>query len=168
MQVFRNGWFLFVCIALLIAANVSLYRAVFAPRSLEVSVLDVGEKGSAALVRTPDNMTILINAGPDASILRALGGALPLWQRRIDAVVLAGEKTALAGGLPDIERRYRVGAIVRAGDERVPYGASLMFDGARLTIVSPEAFVISYGTASFAVSSTTPAGVYVPEGNRPD
>lgn len=168
MQVFRNGWFLFVCIALLIAANVSLYRAIFAPHVLEASVLDVGEKGSAALVRTPGNMTVLINAGSDASILRALGGALPLWQRRIDAVILTGTKTALAGGLPDIERRYRAGAVMRVGDARVPYGASLVFGGVRVTTISPTVFSVSDGTFSLLISSTTPAGVYGPRGNRPD
>lgn len=165
MQVFRSGWFLFICIAMLIVANVSLYRAVFATRALEVSVLDVGEKGVAALlVRTPGNMTILVNAGSDASILRALGGALPLWQRRIDAIILTSAKAALAGGLPDIERRYRVGTVVRVGDERVPYGATLVFDSARLTIVSPETLIISCGATSLAISSTTPAGVYMSDG----
>lgn len=164
MQVFRNGWFLFICVAMLIVANMSLYRAVFATRVLEMYVLDAGEKGSATLLRTPGNMTVLINAGPNASILRALGSALPLWQRRIDAVVLAGTKTALASGLSDVERRYRVSTVVRAGDARVPYGAALVFDGARLTIVSPETFTISYGATSFAISSTTPAGVYISDG----
>lgn len=164
MQVFRNGWFLFICIVILAGVNMSVYRATLAPRTLEVSVLDVGEKGIAALVRTPDGRTVLVNAGPDAGVLRALGGALPLWQRRIDAVVLTGAKTALAGGLPDVERRYRVGTIVRAGDERVPYGAILVFVGVRLTIISSDAFIISYGATSLAISSTTPAGVYLSDG----
>lgn len=164
MQIFRSGWFLFICVVILAGVNMSVYRAALAPHALEVSVLDVGEKGSAALVRTPGNMTVLVNAGSDVSILRALGRALPLWQRRIDAVVLTGTKAALTGGLPDVERRYSIGAVVRTGDERIPYGASLVFNGARLTIISSEAFAISYGTTSLAISSTTPAGVYLSDG----
>lgn len=163
MHVFRSGWFLFICIAVLVAANVSLYRAMFAPRVLEVSVLNVG-KGSATLVRTPGGMTVLVNTGPDASILRALGTALSPWQRRIDAVVLTGTKASLVGGLPEVESRYRVSTVVRVGTTAVPYGASITFDGSRIEIISPEAFSISYGTTSLPISSTTPAGVYVSNG----
>jgi hypothetical protein len=64
-----------ICIAILIAANISIYRVIFAPRALEVSVLNVG-KGNATPMRTPSKMTILVNAGPDASILRALGAGV--------------------------------------------------------------------------------------------
>jgi hypothetical protein len=163
MQVFRSGWFLFICIAILVAANISIYRALLAPRALEVSVLNVG-KGSAALVRTPGNMLVLINTGPDASILRALGGALPPWRRRIDAVILSGTKASFAGGLPAVESRYRVSTVLRVGTTAVPYGASLVFDGARLTIISPETFTISYGATSLPISSTTSAGVYLSDG----
>lgn len=164
MQVSRRGWFLSVCVVILALANVSVYRAALAPRALKVSVLNVGEKGNATLVRTPGGRTVLVNTGQDAGVLRALGGALPLWQRRIDAIILTGTKATLAGGLSDVERHYRVGAIVRAGDSRVPYGAALVFDGARMTIISSVAFVISYGATSLAISSTTPAGVYLSDG----
>lgn len=163
MQVFRRGWFLFVCIAILIAANVSLYRVLFAPRALEVSVLDV-VKGNAVLVRTPGGMTVLVNVGPDASILRALGGALPPWRRRIDAVILTSTKASSVGGLPAVESRYRVSTIVRAGATAVPYGASLTFDSSRIEIISPDTFSISYGATVFSISSSTPTGIYVSDG----
>lgn len=159
--------YVFILLALA-GANMSVYRAALASRALEVSVLDVGERGNATLVRTPGNMTILVSAGPDASILRALGSALPLWQRRIDAIILTDTKAALGGGLSDIERRYRVGTVVRAGDERIPYGASLVFDGVRVTAISPAVFSVSDGTFSLLISSTTPAGVYDSGENRPD
>lgn len=166
MQILRNGWFLFLGLAILISANVSIYRATLAPRALEVIVLAAGKKGSAALVRTQSGMVILVNAGPDASILRALGDALPPWQRRLDAVVLTGAASALGGGLPDVERRYRVGSVIRAGDSRVPYGAVLAFDGVRVVAISPDIFSVSSGIFSLVISSTTPAGVYGSDGSR--
>ena len=52
--------------------------------------------------------TILVDTGPDAGILRALGLALPMWQRSIDAVILTGTKTSFVGGLPEVQDRYRV------------------------------------------------------------
>lgn len=164
MQVSRRSWWLSVCIVILAIANVSVYRAAQAPHAPEVSMLDVGEKGGAALIRAPNNTVILVNAGPDAGILRALGDALPPWQRRIDAVILTGGTSAIIGGLSAVESRYRVSARIRYGDTRIPYGAALAFSGVRVIAISPDVFSVSYGNASLHVSSTTPAGVYTPDG----
>ena len=71
-------WILFV---VLIFANAGIYRAIFAEHVLVVNVLEVG-KGDAVLVQTPTRKTILIDTGPDASILRALGSALPIGMMR--------------------------------------------------------------------------------------
>ncbi len=92
----------------LIAGNIGVYREIFAPEILKVSVLEVGEKGSAVLVRSPNGKIILIDTGPDASILRALGKELPPWQRKIDVVLLTSEKSSAAGGLPDVLSHYKV------------------------------------------------------------
>jgi len=94
-------------VVILLAANFFIYREILAPRVLEVTALEVG-KGDATLVQTSDKKTILIDTGPDASILRALGTALPPWQRTIDAVILTNAKKNFAGGLPDVLNRYKV------------------------------------------------------------
>ncbi len=147
------------------AANVFVYRAIVAPRILEVTVLEVGKKGSAVLVRSPRGATLLIDAGPDAGILRALGMALPIWQRHIDTVVLTSTKNSYVGGLPEVEGRYTVSKRMRIGDKTAPYGTSLTFDGSRIEIISPGAFSISYGATSLNISSSTPANTYVSDGN---
>jgi beta-lactamase superfamily II metal-dependent hydrolase len=143
---------------MLVAANIFFYRALFAPHVLTVSVLDVG-KGSAALVKSPAGKSLLIDAGPDASILRALGDTLPMWQRGIDAVILTGTKSAFVGGLPEVESRYRIGTITHIGDANSPYGSAFSFDSAHIEIISPGSFVVSYGGNSFKISSTTPKGI---------
>lgn len=155
-------WILF---ALLIVANVNVYRAIFAPPVLTISVLEVGPVGKesrATLVRSPNGKTLLIDAGPDASILRALGGALPMWQRKIDAVILTGLVARSTGGLPSLQSRYRVSKIVRVGNAITPYGSSFLFDTSRIEILAPSTFIISYGTSVFKISSSTPAGSYTP------
>ncbi|OGG65036.1 hypothetical protein A3C94_02205 [Candidatus Kaiserbacteria bacterium RIFCSPHIGHO2_02_FULL_55_17] len=157
--------FYVVLLLILIAANVSLYRTVLAPRALEISVLDVGEKGSAALMRAPNGKTILIDTGPDASILRALGAALPPWQRRIDTIILTGAKTSFVGGLPEVKGRYRVSKLIYIGDSSIPYGTRLTLASAvSLDIISPGTFTISYGVTSFKISSSTPKDVYFSNG----
>jgi beta-lactamase superfamily II metal-dependent hydrolase len=105
-------------IFILIVMNISVYQTIFAPQVLEVRTLDVGEKGSATLVRAPGGATILIDTGPDASILRALGTALLPWQRRIDVVILTGTKKASTGGLPDVLNRYDVAQQISITESR--------------------------------------------------
>jgi len=154
-------WFFFA--AILLVANFFIYRDILAPRVLTVSVLEVG-KGDATLVQTPSGKTILIDAGPDASILRALGVALPLWQRRIDGVILTSAKAGAIGGLPDVINRYRAPTPVRFGNANVPYGAHLVLGDVYVDVLAPGIFTVSYGAASLSVSSSTPKGVYTSDG----
>lgn len=150
---------------ILAAANVSLYQTLLAPDELTLSVLEAG-KGTAVLARTPSGATVLFDAGPDASILRALGEALPPWRRRIDAVVLTSDKKMSVGGLPDVESRYRPSVGIRVGGQAVPYGSPLVFDGVRVEVVSAGIISFSYGPASLLISSSTPKGDYVSDANR--
>ncbi len=146
-----------------IAGNISVYQAILAPQVLEVAVLEVG-KGNAVLVHTPHDKTILIDTGPDAGILRALGSMLPMWQRSIDAVILTGTKSSVAGGLPEVESRYDVVARMHVGDRAAPYGTSFMFDNARIEIIAPATLSISYGATTFDIFPSTPTGVYTSNG----
>lgn len=147
----------------LLIGNVKVYQAIFAPPVLEVTKFDVG-KGSAILVRSPSGKTLLIDTGSDASILRALGVTLPMWQRKIDVVILTSTKSSSVGGLPDVQRRYHISQIMRIGSKDIPYGIPLLFDGARIEIFFPEILSVFYGSTSLAISSSTPAGVYISDG----
>jgi beta-lactamase superfamily II metal-dependent hydrolase len=144
-------------LCVLIIANISIYQVLLAPHVLHVHVFEIG-KGRAALVRGPHGETILVDAGPDAGILRELGMVLPPWQRQIDAVILTSMKSAFAGGLPDVERRYRI-------TQRLSSGSRFSSNGVFIDIVSAGTFTIAYGSTAFSVSSTTPAGEYVSDGD---
>lgn len=178
--------FYIVLFFILIAWNISVYREIFAPRVLRITVLDVGEKGNATLVRDPSGAMLLIDTGPDASILRALGETLPEWRKSIDAVVLTSATAAAARGLPDVLSRYHVSALIRTDtpgsksmedtlaaaastesglhQSTVPYGTRLSLDSVRIDIISPVSLSISYGATSFKISSSTPKGVYISDG----
>ena len=124
-------------------------------------MLDVG-KGSALLVRTPHGKTVLINAGPDASILRALGTALPMWQRRLDAIILTSGSANLVGGLPAVMGRYHVSAM-----EKSPYGKRLSLGAVSidvLTTTKSPVVRLSYGATALTISTSTPKGVYISDG----
>ncbi|MBI4088912.1 hypothetical protein HY415_02345 [Candidatus Kaiserbacteria bacterium] len=162
-----SRWVYFLLLLGLVVGNMSVYRAIFAPPVLKVSVLEVGPPaggGSAVLVQSPNGRTVLVDTGPDASILRALGQALPPWERAIGAIVLTGTKKSFVGGLPEVQNRYRVGELLYIGDRTTPYGTPLALDGSEINVIAPGTFTISYGSTSFSISSSTPTGVYTSDG----
>ena len=152
-----------ILFVVLLIANISVYKIIFLPHVLTVSVLEVG-KGRAVLVKSPNNKTVLVDTGPDASILRALGENLPMWQRKIDVVILTSPAARFAGGLPSVQSRYSISKIVRIGDRTTPYGSSFVFGNSRIEILAPSSFAISYGVSVIEISSSTPAGVYISDG----
>lgn len=83
---------------------------------LEISVLDVGQ-GDAILLEAPDGQTMLIDGGPDRSVLRRLGEELPFWERRIDLMVLTHPHEDHLAGLNAVIDRYEVGAVMISGAE---------------------------------------------------
>ncbi len=137
-----------VLLLILVAANISLYRTLFASRALEVRALDVG-KGDATLVRMQNGATILIDIGPDASILRALGSALPPWQRKIDIVILTGTKKSVVGGLPDVLNRYTVSQqITLTESQRLSLDANTFIDIVLLKDTPSNIYLSHTGTTT--------------------
>lgn len=154
--------FLFCCIVFLLIANFLIYKAVFAPRVLTVSILEVG-KGDAVLIQTPNKKTLLVDAGLDASILRALGTVLPEWKRNIDVVALTSDKSISTGGLSEVTSHYKVSNIMKFGTI-IPYGIPLTTDSVQVNILAPNTLDISYGSSSLSISSSTPKSVYTSDG----
>lgn len=158
-----KNFYFFISFFILLVANFFIYQSLFAQRVLEISVLEVG-KGDATLVRTPNGKTLLIDTGPDASILRALGAALPFWQRRVDAVALTSDKAASVGGLQDVKNRYNLPTPIHFGTADMPYGTRLTLDSVQITILYANLLTISYGSTALLISSTTPKSVYISDG----
>jgi competence protein ComEC len=82
------------------------------PGTLTITFLDVGQ-GDAAVVRTPEGATVLIDAGPDeqqvASELAALG------VRRIDLAVATHAHADHLEGFPAVLSRFPVGMLIEPG-----------------------------------------------------
>ena len=143
----------------LVVINGYTYRAIVAPPVLEVRILEAG-KGAVTLIQHPDSGTLLVDTGSDASILRALGLSLPMWQRDIDVVILTSSDTLSTGGLRALEDRYVVRDIARFG-VAIPYGAEVRFDeNTYIKVSGPQRVVVSYGASVLSISSTTPSGAY--------
>ena len=96
---------------------VSLWLAVASGPAapLRISVLDVGQ-GDAILVEAADGSRLLVDGGADPDLLvRRLDERIPIWDRRIDLVVLTHPHEDHAGGLAGLVPRYRVGRIAETG-----------------------------------------------------
>ena len=78
---------------------------------LRIDFLDVGQ-GDAILVTSPSGIQMLIDAGKDRSVLRALGEVMDFSDRKIDVVVATHPDADHIGGFPDVFDRYDVDSVV--------------------------------------------------------
>ena len=78
---------------------------------LAVTFLDIGQ-GDSILIETPDGVQLLIDGGPDGTVLRRLAHELPLFDRTIDIILGTHPDKDHIGGLVDVLKRYKVGKII--------------------------------------------------------
>lgn len=95
---------------IVIGATSSQHAAVESRDYLRAWFFDVGQ-GDSILLDTPDGQQILIDAGPDSSILRELSKALPLRDKDLDLVISTHNDADHLSGLNDVLRHYKVGKI---------------------------------------------------------
>lgn len=132
--------------------------------TVALHVLDVGQ-GDAILLRS-GSADVLVDGGPDATVLQRLGALRPAWDRRIEVVVLTHpQQDHLAGFLPLLERE-QVGLLIlpriaaendlfRAFVESVlargipvrfaEIGQRISADGLTLTVLGPDAQALALG-----------------------
>jgi competence protein ComEC len=91
-----------------------------------VHFLDVGQ-GDAILIESPAGVEVLIDGGPNGSVLQGLSDALGFFDRDIDIVVATHPDQDHIGGLIDVLERYAVGAVVMT-ENRNDTNVSDMFD----------------------------------------
>lgn len=85
-----------------------------APPRLRVSVLDIGQ-GDSILVQGPTGVQMLVDGGPDQSVLRQLPKEMGLFDRSIDMVVETHPDKDHIAGLADVLDRYMVSYFMSPG-----------------------------------------------------
>ena len=100
-------------IAALVAINILIF-SIPAQAGFSVSFLDVGQ-GDAILIQGPTGVQVLVDGGPDPSVLRELGSMLPFFDRTIDAVVATHPDKDHIAGLVDVLERYEVATFIESG-----------------------------------------------------
>jgi len=106
-----------VCLSILVCLNVVAWvvvKSALADSNLEVVFFDIGQ-GDSIFIETPEGNQILVDGGPDSTILEKLGQELPFWDRYIDLIVLTHPEHDHIHGLIEVIKRYKIGGILTNG-----------------------------------------------------
>lgn len=79
--------------------------------ALTVYYFNVGQ-GDATFIKAPNGAQVLIDGGPDSTVLEKLGGAMPFFDRSLDVLVATHLDSDHITGLIDVLDRYEVATIV--------------------------------------------------------
>jgi len=96
-------------LAVLAALVFAVWSAAAKPveSGLYVRFLSVGQ-GDAELIQTPSHGNILIDGGPDSTVLTELDKFMPFYGRNIDAIVLTHPHADHVAGLVSVLSKYQV------------------------------------------------------------
>lgn len=107
-------------LVLLAGATLVVWSFVFSTTSeagedyLKVTVFDVGQ-GDAIFIETPGGRQILIDGGPDNTVLQRLGEEMPFYDRDIDLVILTHPDRDHISGIVEVLKRYEVRMVLDNG-----------------------------------------------------
>ncbi len=81
----------------------------FNDAKIHIVFCDVGQ-GDAILIKTSNNKYILVDGGPDRSVINCLSKHMPFWNRKIDLMLLTHPHADHFFGMFYVLERYQVGA----------------------------------------------------------
>jgi competence protein ComEC len=106
----KNKYYPYIFISILFVLNIFIWSFNFSLPSkgiLKVYFLDIGQ-GDSILVVAPNNHKILIDGGPDTSVLGELGKVMGFFDRHIDIILATHPDQDHIAGLPLVLGRYKV------------------------------------------------------------
>lgn len=84
------------------------------PQPLEVIFFDIGQ-GDAIFIETPKGQQILIDGGPDSTILEKLSREMPFYDRTLDLIILTHPEQDHLAGLLEVLKSYKIDNILWTG-----------------------------------------------------
>lgn len=84
------------------------------PTGIKLTFFDVGQ-GDAALAVTPKGQDILIDGGPNDSVVAKLDREIPFYSHKLDAVVLTHPHADHVAGLVSVASKYQIDKVYMSG-----------------------------------------------------
>jgi len=101
-------YFLIGTVLLFLLGCILVYQNItYNDKKLHVVICDVGQ-GDAIFIRTPRGSDILIDGGPDDSVLSCLGKHMPFWDRTIELMILTHPHADHLNGLITVLNHYKI------------------------------------------------------------
>lgn len=113
----KNKKLAYSTLGLLFIAAVFVWSTIFSqtPDSvLEVTFFDVGQ-GDSIFIETPQGRQVLIDGGPDKTVLEKLSQTMPFYDRTIDLLILTHPDADHITGLVETLKYYQVSHILTSG-----------------------------------------------------
>jgi competence protein ComEC len=109
-------YFLLFCTIFLLAIVVFLFYTDWqnSHRKMTFAMLDIGQ-GDALFVESPSGTQMLVDGGPIHSILAPLSKVMPLYDKKIDVLMITNPDADHIGGFIDILKNYEVSYIIEPG-----------------------------------------------------
>ena len=80
---------------------------------LLLAAFDVGQ-GDSIFIQAENGNQVLIDGGPNSSVLTGLGRVMPFWDHSIDTIILTHPHADHVDGLVDVLKRYHVGMVIES------------------------------------------------------
>ena len=112
----RSSRIVAIALGILISITVLVWYAVWREDRrgiLSVSFLDIGQ-GDAIFIDAPSGRQVLIDGGPDSTVLKRLSSVMPFYDRSIDVVIPTHPDSDHISGLIDVLQRYRVSYVMQS------------------------------------------------------
>ena len=104
---------------------------------LHIVFCNVGQ-GDSAYVRFPDGRDMIVDGGPDDSLLPCLGRHMPFWDRHVNIVVLSHPQKDHLQGLLSVFERFSVDYFVRSDVENNSEGFKQLIELIRRKKISEK------------------------------
>lgn len=159
-----NKKIVFGILGVLALANVFLFIVIYnlnKNKGLEVVFFNVGQ-GDAAFIEARAGQQILIDGGPDSSIIRKLAKEMPFYDRTLDLIILSHPEKDHLAGLLDVLKRYKVEnilwtGIVRDTAEYKEWEKLIKEEGAKIKIAQSGQRIILQENLAIFIDILNPA-----------
>lgn len=108
----------YAILGILFLIAILIWIAVFSfkDQKLEIIFFNIGQ-GDSILINAKNNQQILIDGGPNDSVVDKLGKTLPFYDKKIELIILTHPDKDHISGLVEVVKRYKVDKILTTGIE---------------------------------------------------